>query len=522
MKYKLELYNNVMILSPVINDNRFTLTESVVFPDKLLKKMTFWNKRLRTYSEIKKLKEKNPKKKVSKITGSLAKLYDIANTEDGISLMTFPGFAAECIKFLSDAGHEISIIDNRIIHNYDIEKARPILYDYQMEAVKEALKYQSGIITLPTGTGKTYICAGIIKAIDKEHLNNISASIIAVISPGVDLADKNYKALKELLPDRNVGIITGNKKKYSDDVVVITPESFKNVPSDQVGVIIYDEVHSLSQKRAEDIIDCDKAIRIGLSATPTGRFDGGDAVVKGVIGPIIFKQTYKEAVALGAVVPIKVLWLDLIKPDNYEPEKFTDKTVAYRWLLWRNNLFIACLHKLLELIPDEIQTLCLIESLEQMARFINKKYYPYVHGETDPKKFNDKRYFGLKAIKTKDRKRFYNAVRNGSIRKIISSGIYRVGVDFPEIAVVINASGRGSQIIAGQLPGRASRKAEGKTCSYIIDFWHEWDRDEKNKPGHILKDDMSRAKTYGSLELGFEQIHFNSLTDIINTILNNG
>ena len=79
----------------------------------------------------------------------------------------------------------------------------------------------------------------------------------------------------------------------------------------------------------------------------------------------------------------------------------------------------------------------------------------------------------------------------------------------------MNASGGGSDITAKQIPGRASRKAEGKEKAYVVDFLHEWDYEEvrgKRKPGPLMACDLARRRSYK--ELGFEQITVESVDDL--------
>jgi hypothetical protein len=82
-----------------------------------------------------------------------------------------------------------------------------------------------------------------------------------------------------------------------------------------------------------------------------------------------------------------------------------------------------------------------------------------------------------------------------------------IQVDFPNLSVVVNAGGGGSDIVAKQVPGRASRKADGKDHAYIIDFMHPWDKSDpvtnSGKPGPLLINDYARRRAYQNL--GFEQ-----------------
>lgn len=86
-------------------------------------------------------------------------------------------------------------------------------------------------------------------------------------------------------------------------------------------------------------------------------------------------------------------------------------------------------------------------------------------------------------------------------------------VSFNDLRVVINLGGGGSEIVAKQVPGRASRKIDGKDCAYIIEFRHYWDTAvvhtkngrTREVAGPVFKDDIARMHVYE--ELGFEQVN---------------
>lgn len=88
-------------------------------------------------------------------------------------------------------------------------------------------------------------------------------------------------------------------------------------------------------------------------------------------------------------------------------------------------------------------------------------------------------------------------------------------VDFPDLRIVVNIGGGGSDIVAKQVPGRASRTSAGKDRAYIVDFDHAWDtvvRDGRERPGPVLADDRSRRRVYA--ELGFEQLDLKGVYEL--------
>lgn len=186
----------------------------------------------------------------------------------------------------------------------------------------------------------------------------------------------------------------------------------------------------------------------------------------------------------------------------------------------RNDDFAQLVADIVLAMPDELQTLVMVQFLEHMDN-INKRCDGHVeicHGETNAEKLL--KYPSIRAISPKERKAIYDDVANGTIRKAMSSMIWKQGVDLRDLSVVINAAGGGSDIVAKQIPGRASRinDATGKDMAFVIDFWHAWDtdqpeyRDGKGKPGPLLAADKKRKKAYE--QLGFKQTWLKNIKEL--------
>ena len=484
-------------------------------PDELCKALSYWHKELvwsrKEYRRV--------------VRGSTKKLYKITETLDTDGnpaqvLITYPGFCYRIKQLLENMGYKVSITDERRTNPaFDVKLACSKLREYQKECVCTALLSRGGVISCPTAWGKTHAIGGIIRGYSQEDLKLLGTPTVAVVTPGVDLANKNYKDLAEdILPDREVGLVTGAIKKYSDDVVVVTPDSFCNLNTEEIGLVIYDEVHTLTDSKAAKIMTAVNAIRFGVSATASGRFDGSDKIIEGVFGPQIYSITYKEAVDIGAVVPMIVLWLKVPAPTNWPEYGYHSKDRCYKAGIWQNREFHLLVQQLLQRIPEDKQTLVMVDKLSHMESFIHETGMDitYVHAETS-KEIKD-RFEHVEMIKPKERKKIYADMAEGSIKRIISSGIYRTGVNFPQLEVVINAEGMGSKIITGQLPGRASRNIDGKNYGLIIDFWHDWDkklsRRGNEEPGFIKADDLARERHYTDRNLGFAQYTFNTVDEL--------
>lgn len=366
-----------------------------------------------------------------------------------------------------------------------------------------------------TVTHNTHIIGGIIRAYSHEDLCARNTPLTVVTCAEQDIARQNYDTLVKALPTRDVGLVMGGVDDVSDDVQVITLDSLKRINADDIGLLIIDEVHTAATpSRSEQILKARRAIVYGASATPTGRFDGGDLLTEGMVGPVVYRSTYQDGVAVGALVPIVVYWINCPEPalgmqryNNYKTRRGKYNQAVIKGKV-QNQLVVD----LLKAIPTELQTLCIMPQTAQMNEIVPLiDGIRYVHAKTSDKLLQEQGQRNLVGISAKERKQLYDDFKCGKIRKILSTYVYKQGVNFPDLAVLICPGGGGSEIIASQIPGRGSRRVDGKDIAYLIDFWHPWDEipadaskgQRKSRPGPVLKDDQERDKVYESL--GFER-----------------
>jgi superfamily II DNA or RNA helicase len=88
--------------------------------------------------------------------------------------------------------------------------------------------------------------------------------------------------------------------------------------------------------------------------------------------------------------------------------------------------------------------------------------------------------------------------RDGHLKRVISTGVWKRGVDFPHLKVLVRADGGASEILSTQIPGRVSRTAEDKDLGILIDlcdvfspFYHNR---SKTRRRHYKKKGWSERK----------------------------
>jgi len=197
-------------LIATLTDGAITITP---VPSEVKKTLTYWYRSL-TYDQ-------ESRKRI--ITGEYRTLYtdNFTTAADGtlVNTLTSPiGLASKIITKVKELGYAVSFVDNRTpVPGYDLELGCSLLRDYQKEGVQIALANMGGIIECPTGWGKSYLQAAMIKAFDPEDLKLRNTPLVILTAPEKDLVDKLYADLLEILPDRQIGCIRSGRSRKSDD-----------------------------------------------------------------------------------------------------------------------------------------------------------------------------------------------------------------------------------------------------------------------------------------------------------------
>jgi len=486
------------------------------FPETLLAKLHYWKRQL--------VFNQRTHKREMKMSNEVLYTLQTGAGPDGKlaqTCFTLPGFAKRCKDHLNMSGFEVEVVDRRTpMPAPDMDKAMTGLREYQLELVYNMLMSGGGILSGATGLGKTHVIKALCNAYSHEALMQRGTPTIVVAVPDKDITQKNFDDLTKLLPDRNVGLIMSGRSKPSDDIQVITLDSLHKLDAEDVGVLIVDEMHAAaSDTRSQELLRFSKARFWGVSATPDGRFDGKDTVAEGIFGPIVARFTYQDGVKAGCLVPVKVFWIDAPEPniglEHYLKYKTRDQ--RYKWGVYNNRPLNDMVGRIFAGMPAELQALGMLQFTKHMEQVLrgcaNARVSPLpeqAHAGTDPAEFPASAFWHVHAISPKERRDVYDRMRSGEIRRAVSTHVYKQGVDFPDLRVVLNLGGGGSEIVSKQVPGRASRKVDGKDSAYIIEFRHHWDtvrspKTRRETAGPVFRDDVSRMKIYDSL--GFEQIN---------------
>ena len=204
------------------------------------------------------------------------------------------------------------------------------LRNNQQAAVRAMSKHDAGILHAPTAFGKTVTAIGMIT---RRKTNTL------ILVHSRQLLDQWKERLKSFLPDIEVGIIGGGKKKPGGVIDIATYQSLINKKDNSVsdlvqdyGHVIVDECHHVSAPRFEMVLNEVRAKYVlGLTATPE-RQDGHQKIIFMAAGPIRHKVKSTTEDKFEQQVIVHQIYdqppIQLIQPE--ERPKISD---AYRWIL---------------------------------------------------------------------------------------------------------------------------------------------------------------------------------------------
>lgn len=337
------------------------------------------------------------------------------------------------------------------------------LYDYQKDAVNEALRLKNGIIVMPCGSGKTQTALELVAQIGGKCL---------WLTHTQDLLNQSMNRAKACF---NVnpsffGTITGGKvnigaitfatvqtmckldlSKYRDDFdIIIVDECHKCIGSPTNVMQFYKVLTNLNCR-----------YKFGLTATPK-RADGLEKSMFALLGDIIIEIS-KERVA-ETTCPVEVWFVETGYMPNLDVVLAGDGTINYSSLiddLTHNEERFDFISNYINSLPIKEPKLVLANRVEYLEK-LNKEYngnHFCLSGLGNSKKAKEERKEALKKL------------NNGEIDCLFATyQLAKEGLDVPNLRYVIFATPEKDETTVTQSAGRVGREAEGKNKGIVIDF----------------------------------------------------
>jgi superfamily II DNA or RNA helicase len=396
-------------------------------------------------------------KRISRETVEL--FTTVSKSKFGPVIETAQGYCRPLEELLRSEGYEV------IVHDKRLEFPEPKLnHTHGFRFSQQSLLHRflqanmSGILAAPTRYGKTTLIINTLRA--------YYGFPIVVIVPGIDLVGQMFAEIHAALPKRKVTKLgAGSRVRIpSDDITVCSMDSLHLIDHAAVRLVLIDEVQdSVTDSRLPEFEKFQNARILGFSATPSGRFDGRDLMIIGLIGPILVERTYKEAVAEGAISPLMVYFLKVKIPGS----KYRDRLFAYRNILYRNHKMARLIKGICdEIVPQDWQTIVFIKE-EPQALLLLEQLGP-----------DGTIAMAKRLPKKKEREDVLARIKSDQIRRVLATVILSKGITMSRLRCMINAESGGPYCGSIQKPGRLAEvrpDIPDKKYGVIFDFLFECD-----------------------------------------------
>ncbi len=408
-----------------------------------------------------------------------------ADAKDGGRLFcTYSGYAHIIAQELRDRGIKVQVselVDDGL-GPPDISQVKHVTWRTRQKSVfTRILAYRRGLIDCPVGWGKTYLA---------QQLTRVwpQAEIVLTVPFG-DVMLETYDTLCREMGPHRVGIV-GKGRCKPNRLTVCTAQSLHKLSKD-VNLILADESHAMcSANYVKKFNKFHRARLIGFSASHE-RDDGADEFSTALFGPVIARVEYGEAVDGGNVVPLRVRMHRVRNGPSLSG--LSDQTYVNRVGIWRNDqrndLITHVVRELEKEFGPEAQILIMGAVLEHVCALKQRlPEYTLVTGEPEPKRVQKLKKDGIwpgdeppctDAMRQEARRAF----AMNELKRVIVTKIWRQGVNFNDLAILVRIDGLASGTDATQIPGRLSRlpNQSGKEYGLLVDFMDEFSENLKRR-----------------------------------------
>jgi len=340
-------------------------------------------------------------------------------------------------------------------------------YTFQDEFIRKAISGMRGVIKSPTGSGKTLIMAGIVKALHGRKM--------VILFNAKQLLKQTYEFFLECGIE-DLGICFG-EGFIEGDIMLSTVQSVDKIADSHVKhaeVLLVDECHEFAKgKRNLAVIESfPKAqYRLGFTATPPSDHIS-KLQLEGALGPVWSKVSTADLVEDGKLTRpvIQLVNRSYLASGLDESMSYME---VYDNYITHNDLR----NKIIREIADDIKNknkrariLILTKSLDH-----GRALEDLLGGQCEFLEGANSIGERYKAISR------FRGCRDSSI--LIGTKILQTGINIEEITHFINARGLKSEVATIQALGRALRKSSNKDKVYVYDFLDK----EKYLHGHSLE-----------------------------------
>jgi ATP-dependent helicase IRC3 len=336
------------------------------------------------------------------------------------------------------------------------------LRHYQREAISAVYESwlagkRSGLVVLPTGSGKTIVFARIIADTPGRSL---------VLVHRDELVRQSVAKLHSVEPDLDVGIVQASRNECSHQVVVASVQTLSRLRrlAQMVAdfrLVVTDEAHHAtaeSYRRISAHIGAGKPegpYHLGVTATPA-RSDRCD--LAGVFDSIIYEASMKELITAGYLADMRGKAIDVginldavkLRHGDFRPEALTHAMLAANApeLIAKTYVAYGQGRRAIAFLPG-------VELADRVCQSLNQNGISsaLVIGETP----------------IEARQAIYAGLRAGAISVVCNCMVLTEGFDEPSVDCIIVGRPTKSLPLYTQMVGRGSRPFPSKDDCLVLD-----------------------------------------------------
>ena len=392
----------------------------------------------------------------------------------------FPtGFVPKVIK-----SAKTSNIDLKVEGQSTLEHLVPIskiqvpgkeLREDQTRLVTSAIEHQRGVLVSPTGSGKTVLLMALLSAFPGCKILVVTHSKDIVSQTIDELRKHKFKSVGTVLINiliTKIVVTTRQSLVEKTKEVEGEPKKKKVLPKVKpqhkawmrdLKIVIIDECHlagGFTGQYNAILRSTLASMRIGLTATAPEE-EQIAMTLEGMLGPTIDEVTFEEGEELGIIATVKLELLSIPYRSSIADLKVYKDFVRAGLVenRARNRLIIQ---KAKDLVEEGMSVLIFINNVEP----------PLAHGDhlMDMADILELEVVFLKGkTETEIRNQVKKEVIDGSIQCVITSKIWKEGVNIPNLGAVILAGGGKAKLSTLQSMGRGLRRVEGKEIAVLVD-----------------------------------------------------
>jgi superfamily II DNA or RNA helicase len=367
----------------------------------------------------------------------------------------FTGFVPRIAEWAKRRNIPLEICDNRedikINRNFCVKGIK--LRDDQISLIEKALDKKRGLLVAPTGSGKTVVAAGIISSFTEQ------GSKILFLCHTVSLLKQTVSEFKKA--GFVVTMVGDGSKDIGGQVVVATMQTFGKLSPedyrDSFSVVIVDEAHHISSEKGtyhKILKNTYAPIRIGFTATPPVNPEA-KLVCEGLLGEIIGETTLEEGKEKEFLSEPKVKLISIPRKETLKDLKLYKDIYDYGIVKnkTRNRMIIDIVKNYNRQGKTCLVYVNRIDHLELLMS-MGEENWEKVLGETEGE----------------DREALRQQLDRKTVMCVISTTVWKEGVNIPSLDVIINAAGGKSEISVLQTIGRGLRRTKEKDTVTVVDF----------------------------------------------------